>query len=44
MGYPFDRVARQGIDNLARFMTPNMGKIDVSIQFNDRTVPPNRQT
>lgn len=40
MGYPFDRLGRQGVNNLQQFMTPNMGKVDVSIQFNDRVVAP----
>lgn len=45
MGFPFDRTAPPNVDNLARFMTPNMGKVDVSIQFNDRVAGPsaNRQ-
>lgn len=41
MGFPFDRVARQGVSNLTNFMVPNMGKVDVAIQFNDRVVPAN---
>lgn len=45
MGYPFDRLARPGVGSLDQFMTPNMGKVDVSIQFNDRVAGPsnNRQ-
>jgi hypothetical protein len=40
MGYPFDRLARPGVNNLQQFMTPNMNKVDVSIQFTDRVSPP----
>jgi hypothetical protein len=45
MGYPFDRVGRPGVSSMAQFLTPNMGKVDVSIQFNDRVATPsnNRQ-
>lgn len=39
MGYPFDRLGRQGVNNLQRFMVPNMGKVDIKIQFDD---PPNK--
>lgn len=38
MGFPFDRMGRQGVNNLAGFMTPNMGSTEISIVFNDRTV------
>lgn len=38
MGYPFDRLARAGSDNLPAFLTPNMRSQDVRIVFNDRTV------
>lgn len=40
MGYPFDRVARPGVDTLQQFLTPNMRVQDVSIKFNNRTVRP----
>lgn len=39
MGYPFDRLARQGSDTLATFLTPNMKTQDVSIVFSDRVAP-----
>lgn len=38
MGYPFDRLARAGADNLPAFLTPNMRTQDVSIVFSDRTI------
>jgi hypothetical protein len=41
MGYPFDRLGRQGADTLASFMTPNMRSQDVSVVFNDRVAGPN---
>lgn len=37
MGYPFDRLPRGGSDNLANFLTPNMGVVDCSIQHQDVT-------
>jgi tyrosinase len=40
MGYPFDRLNRQGADTLRTFLTPNMGVVDVSITFTERTVLP----
>ena len=40
MGYPFDRLNRQGADTLAQFITPNMRTQDVTITFTDRVVPP----
>lgn len=39
MGYPFDRNSRKGIQSLSSFLTPNMKIQDVSIVFNERTVP-----
>lgn len=39
MGYPFDRLGRQGSDNLASFLTPNMRVQDCAIVFNDRVQP-----
>lgn len=36
MGFPFDRLGRQGTGNLASFLTPNMRAVDISINFNDR--------
>ncbi|KAF6200464.1 hypothetical protein GE061_004907, partial [Apolygus lucorum] len=38
MGYPFDRVARDNVDRLEDFLTPNMRSVDVSIIHNNRTV------
>lgn len=35
MGYPFDRVARAGVNTLADFLTPNMYVRDVNIYFTD---------
>lgn len=40
MGYPFDRMPRDGVDTLQQFLTPNMRVQDVRIQFFDRTVRP----
>lgn len=42
MGYPFDRLARSGVDRLQQFLTPNMATIQCSI-VNDpnRTVQRN---
>lgn len=38
MGYPFDRLPRQGVDSLSNFLTPNMSIVDVVIRHNNRTV------
>lgn len=38
MGYPFDRLPRQGVVTLAQFLTPNMGVRDVKIRFDGSTV------
>ncbi|CAO1425782.1 unnamed protein product [Diamesa serratosioi] len=38
MGYPFDRLPREGSENLVNFLTPNMRLQDVKIVFNNRTV------
>lgn len=40
MGYPFDRMPRDGVDTLQQFLTPNMRVQDVTIRFNNRTVRP----
>ncbi|KAL1490376.1 hypothetical protein ABEB36_013085 [Hypothenemus hampei] len=40
MGYPFDRMPRQGVDTLQQFLTTNMRVQDVSIQFQNRTFKP----
>jgi hypothetical protein len=50
MGYPFDRMPRDGVNTLTDFLTPNMFVRDVSIKFTNRTVgvqggdEPNRLT
>jgi tyrosinase len=41
MGFPFDRTARQGVEDLKSFLTPNMRVQEISIVFNDRVVPRN---
>ncbi|XP_055709259.1 phenoloxidase 2 [Phlebotomus papatasi] len=38
MGFPFDRLPRQGSDRLNTFLTPNMFVVDVSI-FSDDALP-----
>lgn len=38
MGYPFDRLAREGVSNVTQFITPNMALLDVNIRFTDRIV------
>lgn len=40
MGYPFDRIPRDGVNTLQQFLTPNMVAQDVRIRFSDRTVAP----
>ena len=37
MGYPFDRLARQGSDRTATFLTPNMGLTECTIVHTDQT-------
>ncbi|XP_053962923.1 phenoloxidase 2-like [Anastrepha ludens] len=37
MGYPFDRLARSGAENLAQFLTPNMKVVDVEVRHEERT-------
>ncbi|XP_063697465.1 phenoloxidase 2-like [Culicoides brevitarsis] len=37
MGYPFDREAREGVENLENFLTPNMGMQEVTVVFHDET-------
>ncbi|XP_054279415.1 phenoloxidase 2-like [Macrosteles quadrilineatus] len=39
MGYPFDRLPRDGVNTLQEFITPNMAVVDVTIKHLDRTVP-----
>uniref|UniRef100_A0A1A9WK12 tyrosinase n=1 Tax=Glossina brevipalpis TaxID=37001 RepID=A0A1A9WK12_9MUSC len=38
MGYPFDRLPRQGADRLASFLTPNMSIVDITVRHENRTV------
>lgn len=38
MGYPFDRLARSGVDRLQQFLTPNMATTQCTIVHTDRTV------
>ncbi|CAG9765318.1 unnamed protein product [Ceutorhynchus assimilis] len=40
MGYPFDRMPRNGVGTLQQFLTPNMRVQDVSIRFENRTFRP----
>ncbi|XP_015524598.1 phenoloxidase 1 [Neodiprion lecontei] len=40
MGYPFDRLPRNGVDTLQQFLTGNMRLTSCNIRFNDTTVPP----
>lgn len=44
MGYPFDRMPRDGVDTLQQFLTPNMRAQDCTIRFNDRIVKPTART
>ncbi|KAF2892247.1 hypothetical protein ILUMI_13924, partial [Ignelater luminosus] len=37
MGYPFDRMPRDGVDTLEQFLTPNMRVQNVTINFTNRT-------
>lgn len=43
MGYPFDRMPRDGVDTLEDFLTPNMRVQNVTIRFTNRTVRPRTQ-
>lgn len=43
MGYPFDRVPRDGVSTLQEFLTPNMRVQDVDIVFTGRTLRPRAQ-
>lgn len=40
MGFPFDRVPRDGVDTLQEFLTPNMRVQDMVIQHNNRVLRP----
>lgn len=37
MGFPFDRLARPGVDRLQQFLTPNMATVRCNIVHTDRT-------
>ncbi|KAJ8679162.1 hypothetical protein QAD02_014949 [Eretmocerus hayati] len=39
MGYPFDRIARQGVKILNEFLTPNMKMQQITVRFNDAVKP-----
>lgn len=43
MGYPFDRLARSGVERLQQFLTPNMATIQCTITHTDRTVQQQKQ-
>ncbi|XP_030746161.1 phenoloxidase 1-like [Sitophilus oryzae] len=40
MGYPFDRMPRNGVDTLQQFLTPNMRVQDVTVKFENKTFKP----
>ncbi|KAJ8961010.1 hypothetical protein NQ318_020315 [Aromia moschata] len=40
MGYPFDRMPRDGVQTLQQFLTRNMRVADVTIRFTNRTLRP----
>ncbi|XP_030746158.1 phenoloxidase 1-like isoform X2 [Sitophilus oryzae] len=40
MGYPFDRLPRDGVDTLQQFLTPNMRVQDVTLTFENKTFKP----
>jgi len=40
MGFPFDRMPRDGVDTLQQFLTPNMRVQECIVKFNDRVVKP----
>lgn len=40
MGFPFDRLPRDGVNQLREFLTPNMAVQDVTVRFTERIVPP----
>jgi hypothetical protein len=44
MGYPFDRVPRNGVDTLQQFLTTNMRVQAIKIYHHDRTVRPKSLT
>lgn len=43
MGFPFDRLARPGVDRLQQFLTPNMATTQVTIRHTDQTVQRRQQ-
>ncbi|XP_050296602.1 phenoloxidase 1-like [Anthonomus grandis grandis] len=40
MGYPFDRMPRDGVDTLQKFLTPNMRVQDITIRHQNKTFRP----
>ncbi|KAF7269759.1 hypothetical protein GWI33_017215 [Rhynchophorus ferrugineus] len=40
MGYPFDRMPRDGVETLQQFLTPNMRVQDVNLLFENKTYKP----
>lgn len=44
MGYPFDRLPRNGVQTLQDFLTPNMQTTEVIIKYKNRTVRPKGST
>ncbi|KAF7269758.1 hypothetical protein GWI33_017214 [Rhynchophorus ferrugineus] len=40
MGYPFDRMPRNGVETLQQFLTPNMRVQDVNLVFENKTYRP----
>ncbi|KAJ8679161.1 hypothetical protein QAD02_014948 [Eretmocerus hayati] len=43
MGFPFDRMGRQGVKTLSEFLTPNMKLQQVTVRFNDVIKPRQRK-
>lgn len=41
MGFPFDRMPRDGVNTLAEFLTPNMYATDTTIKFTDKVLNTN---
>lgn len=39
MGFPFDRVARQGVSTMQDFLTPNMKLQQITVRFSDTVKP-----
>lgn len=38
MGFPFDRMPRDGVNTLAEFLTPNMFAKDITIKFTNKVL------